>query len=120
MKLSDTAVKHPEMLKWNPLNKRYAPTGTKATEQEQDDDEDNEVVARDVTTTPTPVPGEMKSGLPPIPTTFNPVIITIYGQICIAAKSYQSAICWFLFASQTGATVADSRPFASSLLTPRV
>ena len=27
MKLSDTAVKNPEILKWIPLNKRYVPTG---------------------------------------------------------------------------------------------
>lgn len=99
MKLSDTAVKHPETLKWNPLNKRYAPTGSKATEQEQDE-EDNDDISRDVGTSSTgaPIP-EAKSGIPPIPTTFNPVIITIYGQICIAAKSYQSAICAHLLTS---------------------
>jgi len=28
MKFSDTAVKHPEVLKWNNINKRYAPTAT--------------------------------------------------------------------------------------------
>ena len=93
MKLSDTAVKHPEMLKWNPLNKRYAPTGSKAAEQGQEE-EDNDNVSRDVGTSSTGAPAsEAKPGIPPIPTAFNPVIITIYGQICIAAKSYQSAIC---------------------------
>lgn len=102
MKLSDTAVKHPEMLKWNPLNKRYAPTGSKATEQEQEEEEDNDEVTQDATigsstAAPTSAP-DTKSGLPPIPTAFNPVIITIYGQICIAAKSYQSAIFYLLHA----------------------
>lgn len=93
MKLSDTAVKHPETLKWNPLNKRYAPTGSKAIEQEQEE-EDNDNVSRDVGASSTgALAPEAKSGTPPIPTAFNPVIITIYGQMCIAAKSYQSAIC---------------------------
>ncbi|KAJ3569113.1 hypothetical protein NP233_g5266 [Leucocoprinus birnbaumii] len=100
MKLSDTAVKHPETLKWNPLNKRYASTGSKATEQEQEEEDDNDedaVTGPSSTTNPTPAP-DAKSGLPLIPTAFNPVIITIYGQICIAAKSYQSAIFYLLHA----------------------
>lgn len=97
MKLSDTAVKHPEMLKWNPLNKRYAPTGSKATEV--DEEEENEEVMKDVEPAVTLAPVSTSESSPgkvdllSIPTTFNPVIITIYGQICIAAKSYQSAIC---------------------------
>ncbi|KXN83202.1 Transcription factor tau subunit sfc4 [Leucoagaricus sp. SymC.cos] len=101
MKLSDTAVKHPEMLKWNPLNKRYAPTGTRATEQDQEDEEVNDYIARDGEAASTPAAASVfdsKSSLPPIPTVFNPVIITMYGQICIAAKSYQSAIFYLLHA----------------------
>ncbi|KAF9450761.1 TPR-like protein, partial [Macrolepiota fuliginosa MF-IS2] len=97
MKLSDTVVKHPEVLKWNSLNKRYAATGLKATEPEEDDEND------DIEAVATPNVGTAsesseKSNLPPIPTKFNPVIITIYGQICIAAKSYQSAIFYLLHA----------------------
>lgn len=100
MKLSDTAVKHPEMLKWNPLNKRYAPTGSKAVEQEQEEEE-NDDVNKDVETagpsTSTTAPeSQERTNLPPIPTKFNPVIIAIYGQICISAKSYQSAICMLI------------------------
>jgi general transcription factor 3C polypeptide 3 (transcription factor C subunit 4) len=30
-----------------------------------------------------------------MPTKNNPVIITLYGQMCLASKSYQSAICKF-------------------------
>jgi general transcription factor 3C polypeptide 3 (transcription factor C subunit 4) len=95
MKLSDTAVKHPETLRWNPLNKRYVPAGSKTTEQDQEEDEDNEDVTR-VSEEAAATPPDNKTGLPPLPTAYNPVIITIYGQICIAAKSYQSAICAFL------------------------
>ncbi|KAG6836328.1 hypothetical protein H0H93_009078 [Arthromyces matolae] len=58
MKLADLAVKNPELLRWNPLNKRYAATAG----------------------------------------TVNPIIVAIYGQICIAAKSYQSAIFYLLHA----------------------
>ena len=88
MKLSDTAVKNPDILKWIPLNKRYAPTGQgKSTDPDEGDDDaedndlENESTAHD------------KFNRPEIPTKENPVIVTIYGQICIAAKSYQSAIC---------------------------
>ncbi len=95
MKLSDFAVKHPEMLKWNPLNKRYAPTGSKATEVDEEEENDDVIKDAEHAVTPAlaanPEPGKVNSSS--IPTTFNPVIITIYGQICIAAKSYQSAIC---------------------------
>jgi general transcription factor 3C polypeptide 3 (transcription factor C subunit 4) len=101
MKLSDTAVKNPDMLKWNPLNKRYAPTGSKVAEHEheQDDDENDEVNKEDEGAGPsasaTTSQSREQANLPPIPTKFNPVIIAIYGQICISAKSYQSAICSF-------------------------
>jgi general transcription factor 3C polypeptide 3 (transcription factor C subunit 4) len=104
MKLSDTAVKHPEVLKWNNINKRYAPTSTGgsserkggAAEDEvedgaEDDDNDMDVVIPHPSTLGEK--GFEKDGRPQLPTKSNPVIITIYGQICIAAKSYQSAIC---------------------------
>jgi general transcription factor 3C polypeptide 3 (transcription factor C subunit 4) len=48
MKLSDTAVKNPDILKWIPLNKRYAPTGqAKSTDPDEGDDdvEDNDRVS---------------------------------------------------------------------------
>ena len=92
MKLSDTAVKNPDILKWNPLNKRYAPTGQgkPADPDEGDDDgEDNERGSLENESTA----NDKKR--PEIPTTENPVIVAIYGQICIAAKSYQSAICTY-------------------------
>ncbi|PPQ68724.1 hypothetical protein CVT26_003630 [Gymnopilus dilepis] len=95
MKLSDTAVKNPEVLKWNPLNKRYAPTGQggKATaDADAEGDDDEEADAPSVSGEPS------NAGMPEIPKEQNPVIITIYGQICIAAKSYQSAIFYLLHA----------------------
>jgi general transcription factor 3C polypeptide 3 (transcription factor C subunit 4) len=93
MKLSDTAVKNPDILKWIPLNKRYAPTGQgKSTDPDEGDDdgEDNDRGSLENEST-----AQDKFKRPEIPTKENPVIVTIYGQICIAAKSYQSAICTF-------------------------
>jgi hypothetical protein len=77
MKLADTAVKDPEALTWYPLNhdKRHAPTRT-GEEPREDDGEDvkpSSVAEKDATI------GE-------IPTKNNPIIVTIYGQICIAAQ----------------------------------
>ncbi|CAA7263975.1 unnamed protein product [Cyclocybe aegerita] len=97
VKLADAAANHPEILRWNPLNKRYAPTGQgKAAEQ---DEEDNDEMDRGSDhEPPSTSTSHDKSGLPPIPTKENAVVVTIYGQICIAAKSYQSAIFYLLHA----------------------
>ena len=86
MKLADVAVRTPEVLKWNALNKRYAATGTVKSEPgdgADDDADDAEPVA----------PTDKDNPVLEIPTKYNPIIVAIYGQICIAAKSYQSAIC---------------------------
>ncbi|KAF5378579.1 hypothetical protein D9615_007122 [Tricholomella constricta] len=89
MKLADLAVKNPEVLRWNPLNKRYAPTATVKTEPGDDDIEDVESTA---------AAAEKDTKVIEIPTKNNPIIVAIYGQICIAAKSYQSAIFYLLHA----------------------
>ncbi|KAF8812960.1 TPR-like protein [Phlegmacium glaucopus] len=97
MKLSDTAVKNPEILKWNPLNKRYAPTGQgKSTDPDEGGDDDGEENERGSLENESTT--HDKSKRPEIPTKENPVIVAIYGQICIAAKSYQSAIFYLLHA----------------------
>lgn len=89
MKLSDAAVKNPDSLKWNNLNKRYAPTNQSKTADPDDDEADDLVPENDQTAgSSTDSAGALR-----LPTKENPVIIAIYGQICIAAKSYQSAIC---------------------------
>ncbi|KAF9032358.1 hypothetical protein BJ165DRAFT_1535052 [Panaeolus papilionaceus] len=102
MKLSDTAVKNPGILRWNGLNRRYAATATsgaagkKKNEDGDEEEEDDE--------TPAPTGGATATatanvdGAPRIPTKGNPVIVAIYGQICVAAKSYQSAIFYLLHA----------------------
>lgn len=94
MKLSDTAVKNPDILKWNPLNKRYAATGQgKSTDPDDGGEDDGEENERGSFENESAAHDKYKR--PEIPTKENPVIVAIYGQICIAAKSYQSAICTF-------------------------
>lgn len=101
MKLADTAVRMPEVLKWNALNKRYAPTLQMKAEAE-DEAEDVEGVAGAGTGLGEKDGSVVGAGAGAgtatveIPTKNNPIIVAIYGQICIAAKSYQSAICEFL------------------------
>jgi len=80
VKLSDAVAKGQEV-RWNSHNRRYNLVGAAA---EKDDPEEQEEVA-----------GE-SSALPIKPTKYNPVMVCIYGQLCIAAKSYQSGICKFL------------------------
>lgn len=90
MKLADMAVRTPEVLRWNPLNKRYAATGTIKSDPGDGADEDADD-AEPVAHT------EKDTKVLEIPTKHNPIIVAIYGQICIAAKSYQSAICEFTY-----------------------
>ncbi|KAF8332446.1 hypothetical protein F5887DRAFT_996848 [Amanita rubescens] len=100
IKMADAAVKDPGSLKWNPINKRYASalqgktSGMGAGEEEdagEDDVDDAAACAGG---------GESQEidGAPKIPAKHNPIIVTIYGQICIAARSYQSAIFYLLHA----------------------
>jgi general transcription factor 3C polypeptide 3 (transcription factor C subunit 4) len=100
MKLSDMAVKNPGNLRWNPLNKRYAMRGGATMdaneegdgeeEEEEEEDGDRDENAVSISSEPSV---SKTAATPCIPTKVNPLIVTIYGQICIAAKSYQSAIC---------------------------
>lgn len=114
MKLSDTAVKTPEQLRWNPLNKRYAPIlqskMAEADEEEAPEDGDESTSLH-----------VDKSVGPPLPAKENSVIIAIYGQICIAAKSYQSAICEYMpFTISTFADILSRSLSASCIrLCPR-
>ena len=89
IRVADAAVKNKDSLRWNPLNKRYAPVMPSKGGDADDADEVEDEVA------PAEGPVGEKVELPPTPTKNNPIVVTVYGQICIAAKSYQSAICAF-------------------------
>jgi len=78
-KLADAAVTNPDALKWLPITKRYCLAG-KDEEDKDNDDEAGQV-------------GSGEEGRPMLPSKLNPMLVSIYGQVCVAAKSYQSAIC---------------------------
>jgi general transcription factor 3C polypeptide 3 (transcription factor C subunit 4) len=83
IRLSDAAVRAPEKLKFNQQGKRWALPADKASKAKEDaQDED----VGDAET------GESNKAAS-LPTTDNPVLVTLYGQISLDVKSYQSALC---------------------------
>ncbi|KAL0945283.1 hypothetical protein HGRIS_000791 [Hohenbuehelia grisea] len=90
MKLSDAALKNPESLRYHAALRRWAPVQGKAGEDDDDDEPVGDTSKQD---------GEGSSdGGPRLPTKPNPMLVAIYGQLCVAAKSYQSAIFYLLHA----------------------
>ncbi|CAK5274676.1 unnamed protein product [Mycena citricolor] len=85
MKLVGVASKNPELAKWTPAQKRFSLINNKG--EDGDDEPADEAV-------PTAVGGDHV--LPAYARKPNPVITAIYGQVCVAAKSYQSAIFYLL------------------------
>ena len=82
MRLHDTAVHNKDALKWNPIPRRWGMN--KSSEADEGvDDEPN----------PDGVEGDEKNPAPQPPTKDNPAIFALYGNVCLAGKSYQSAIC---------------------------
>jgi len=97
MKVGDTAVKNKDSLRWNPLNRRYASTSMSTSNPGEGDDGDDDVEDLVGEVAPDEAPVD-KVGVPAIPTKDNPLSVAVYGQICAAAKSYQSAIFYLLHA----------------------
>ena len=87
LKTNDIAVKNPEQLKWAPASRRYALSTKVGVDDGAEEDDD---IADDVD------PNNEKVNAPRILSKHNPVTIAVYGQMCMAAKSYQSAICAFV------------------------
>ncbi|KAI6048063.1 hypothetical protein EDC04DRAFT_2556141 [Pisolithus marmoratus] len=96
LRLSDAAVRTPELLKWNSSSRRYNLSSTKAGE---DDDgvKGGDALDEEVDDAGDADPSGDKRQ-PQLPTKNNPMPVTIYGQLCLAAKSYQSAIFYLLHA----------------------
>jgi general transcription factor 3C polypeptide 3 (transcription factor C subunit 4) len=76
-RLIDAVVKGKDA-RWNPHRRRYHLTGG-----DEGDKEDPEDAEEDTPQIPAPEK----------PTKNNPIMICIYGQLCVAARSYQSGIC---------------------------
>ncbi|TCD69113.1 transcription factor TFIIIC subunit tfc4 [Steccherinum ochraceum] len=92
LKTSDMAFRDKDSLKWNNVTKRYAPV-TPGKAKDEDDDDDVGGDAPDE-------PGKEAQQFvkPKIPTKQNPMGVAVYGQICLAARSYQSALFYLLHA----------------------
>jgi general transcription factor 3C polypeptide 3 (transcription factor C subunit 4) len=82
MRLYDTAAHNKDALKWNAIPRRWG-MNKSGEADEVVDEEPN----------PEGVEGDEKNPVPQIPTKDNPAIFALYGHICLAGKSYQSAIC---------------------------
>ena len=76
-RLSDAVVKGKDT-RWNPHTRRYHLTGG---------DEGGKEEAEDVDGDTPQIQASAK------PTKNNPIMVCIYGQLCVAARSYQSGIC---------------------------
>ncbi|KAG2354401.1 hypothetical protein BDR07DRAFT_1306230 [Suillus spraguei] len=96
LRLHDASVKTPELMKWNVVGRRYNLSSSGKEEQSKADEEVDEEAD---------IPGSMDSNTTEktavrMPTKNNPIIVTLYGQMSLAAKSYQSAICKLVFLSR--------------------
>lgn len=78
VRLSHAVVEGKEV-KWNQHVRRYHLAAVE--EGNKDEEEDHEDMNAEL------------SSIPDKPTKHSPILVCIYGQLCVAAKSYQSAIC---------------------------
>ncbi|KAJ6595740.1 hypothetical protein DFH09DRAFT_146419 [Mycena vulgaris] len=90
MKLSYMTALTPELVKWVAPMKRFSLPNTKPEEANEEDDAGPEEGGNANANDAHPLPDAAKKN--------NPVITALYGQMCIAAKSYQSAIFYLLHA----------------------
>lgn len=81
-------MKNPDSLRWNGTTKRYGLSGSAAKTEEEEEEEETIPVTAASGSNGTEVPDK-----PKLPTKENPIGVAVYGQICLAAKSYQSALC---------------------------
>jgi general transcription factor 3C polypeptide 3 (transcription factor C subunit 4) len=88
VKFADLAINHREQLRWNPHKRRFGISGGSKTAEDDDDDAGEEHAGDEES--------QQMMDLPKPPTKPNPNILALYGQFCITAKSYQSAICMFV------------------------
>ncbi|KAH9921621.1 TPR-like protein [Fomitopsis serialis] len=88
IKLADAALRKPDAVRWNSTLRRYGLGSSKSGDGDDVDEEDD--APREGSTV-----SEEKASLP---TKGNPVNVAVYGQICLAAKSYQSALFYLLHA----------------------
>jgi general transcription factor 3C polypeptide 3 (transcription factor C subunit 4) len=82
MRLYDTAAHNKDALKWGTIPRRWGMNKSGEADEGADDEP-----------TPEGTEGDERNPAPQLPTKDNPAIFALYGHICLAGKSYQSAIC---------------------------
>lgn len=104
LKFTDAALKNPETLRWNSVLKRYGGS----TKTEEDDDAELLEGGKEPDG---PTDSSQQTARPRLPTKENPVGVAVYGQICLAARSYQSALCewsvWYCLIISTKRTASS-------------
>ncbi|KAJ7876870.1 TPR-like protein [Mycena olivaceomarginata] len=96
VKMFDAAVNNPDSLVWSIQGKRFSNKSVGGAEGfEDDEDTDQEEDQK-------PSVGRKKKHraprLPEIATKPNPIVLALYGQVCLVAKSFQSALFYLLMA----------------------
>ncbi|KAJ7848411.1 hypothetical protein B0H13DRAFT_2361910 [Mycena leptocephala] len=95
LKMFDAAANNPDSLIWSIVGKRFSTKSVGGAEPEDDEDEQQEEQKPVIS-------GRKKKPraprLPQIAQKPNPVVLALYGQVCLAAKSFQSAIFYLLMA----------------------
>lgn len=85
VKFADLAARNKDQMRWNPRTRRFGIIGGgKVVDEDEDEAGEETIVGED---------NQPVSDIPKAPSKQNPVILTLYGQFCVTAKSYQSAIC---------------------------
>ncbi len=82
-RLADAAVNNPDALRFNVSQRRYGLPGSVKADPDDAPDEDEDIEASAV----------MELEKSKLPTKPNPLNVAVYGQILLAARSYQSALC---------------------------
>ncbi|EMD31266.1 hypothetical protein CERSUDRAFT_145423 [Gelatoporia subvermispora B] len=89
LKVADAVVKNRDAVRWNTTLKRYGLPGGSSKADEGDDALDDEPVGTKDDSTGA---GAF------VPTKDNPISVALYGQLCLASRSYQSALFYLLHA----------------------
>ncbi|KAF7325830.1 hypothetical protein MKEN_00433700 [Mycena kentingensis (nom. inval.)] len=89
MKLVHLCTTNPEQVKWLPPRRRFGVSKAAADADDDDNPEEDEGTGAGAGSA-------VAKTLPEESKTMSPVIMVLYGQMCVAAKSYQSAIFYLL------------------------
>ncbi|KAJ7734190.1 hypothetical protein DFH07DRAFT_129989 [Mycena maculata] len=94
MRLLDAAANSPESLVWSQQGKRFSLNSVDAETDAEEVQEEGQEERKPVVSTRK----KQRPRLPDIAKAHNPVIVALYGQMCLVTKSFQSAIFYLLMA----------------------